>query len=157
MTEAEKMCCEPFDPAPWDEQTHVWDNKKFVKDHVKCFMHIPIDMAKKMIHNMEIINKAKAKPEKFLMLTDGSAMGMDIYIHVTADVPDAEMVTISGTFLTKVFEGSFTQLGKWKKEMHKYVEDQDKKAQKIYTFFTTCPKCAEKYGKNYVVLLAKID
>jgi hypothetical protein len=24
-------------------------------------------------------------------------------------------------------------------------------------WYTTCPKCAKKYGKNYVVILAEID
>jgi hypothetical protein len=28
--------------------------------------------------------------------------------------------------------------------------------EKLYFFYTTCPKCAQVYGKNYVVLLAKI-
>ncbi|MHC4509420.1 MAG: hydrolase [Planctomycetota bacterium] len=26
----------------------------------------------------------------------------------------------------------------------------------MYFFYTTCPKCAKVYGKNYTVLLAKI-
>jgi len=25
-----------------------------------------------------------------------------------------------------------------------------------YFYYTTCPKCAKKYGKNYVVLLAQV-
>jgi hypothetical protein len=28
--------------------------------------------------------------------------------------------------------------------------------QTLYCYYTTCPKCAKKYGKNYVVLLAKV-
>jgi hypothetical protein len=28
--------------------------------------------------------------------------------------------------------------------------------EKMYFFYTTCPKCAKVYGKNYTVLLAKI-
>jgi len=26
----------------------------------------------------------------------------------------------------------------------------------MYFFYTTCPKCAKKYGKNYVVILAEV-
>jgi hypothetical protein len=26
---------------------------------------------------------------------------------------------------------------------------------KTYCYYTTCPRCAKKYGKNYVVLLAQ--
>lgn len=28
--------------------------------------------------------------------------------------------------------------------------------EKMYFFYTTCPKCAKVYGKNYTVLLAKV-
>jgi hypothetical protein len=28
---------------------------------------------------------------------------------------------------------------------------------KEYMWYTTCPKCAKKYGKNYVVIVGKID
>jgi len=27
---------------------------------------------------------------------------------------------------------------------------------KLYFFYTTCPRCAQKYGKNYVVILAQV-
>ncbi|MGE5758418.1 MAG: hydrolase [Sideroxydans sp.] len=28
---------------------------------------------------------------------------------------------------------------------------------KLYFYYTTCPKCAKKYGKNYVVILAEVE
>jgi hypothetical protein len=37
------------------------------------------------------------------------------------------------------------------------LEGKNKKVQKLYFCYTTCPKCAKAYGKNYVVLFAKID
>lgn len=151
----EKNCCDLIDPKDWDEKEIVWENKKFVTDQVKCFMSIPVDMKQKMQHNMNLIKAADAKPGKFLMLTDGSKFKMDIYIDVTKDVPDAKMTEISGSFLTKVFDGPFTDIGKWKKAMQQYVLDQEKELKKLYVFFTACPKCAEKYGHNYVVLFAQ--
>lgn len=27
---------------------------------------------------------------------------------------------------------------------------------RLYVFYTTCPKCAREYGKNYVVILAEV-
>ncbi len=39
--------------------------------------------------------------------------------------------------------------------MEQHVEHQGKKAEKIYFFYTNCPKCAKYYGKNYVVGVAK--
>jgi hypothetical protein len=40
--------------------------------------------------------------------------------------------------------------------MKSYVKAKGKALQKLYFFYTTCPKCAKKYGKNYVVLLAQV-
>jgi len=28
---------------------------------------------------------------------------------------------------------------------------------KVYMWYTTCPKCAKKYGKNYVAILAEVE
>lgn len=150
-------CCEPFNPEPWQEKEIVWKDKLFVKDSVKSFLHIPLDMGKKIVKNMELIEKAGAKSFYQLMLTDEkSSWGSDIYIDVAKEVPGAQMATISGTFLTKVFEGPFQNAGKWAKEMEEYVKTKGKVLKKLYFSYTTCPKCAKAYGKNYVVLFAEI-
>jgi hypothetical protein len=65
------------------------------------------------------------------------------------------MASISGTFLSKVFEGPFRDMRKWTEEMKNFVQSKDKAIEKLYFFYTTCPKCAKKYGKNYVVILAQ--
>ncbi len=82
---------------------------------------------------------------------------MDIYIDVAKNVPEAEMTTLSGTYLTKVFEGPYQNAGKWTKEMAEYVKSKGKILKKLYFSYTTCPKCAKAYGKNYVVLFAQTD
>jgi len=82
--------------------------------------------------------------------------GSDIYIAVSKEVPDSSMVKISGTFLSKVFEGPYSNMGKWVKEMKDYVKSNGKKEEKLYFFYTTCPACAKVYGKNYTVILAQI-
>ncbi len=30
--ETDAICCPKFDPAPWDDKTFEWTNKKFIKD-----------------------------------------------------------------------------------------------------------------------------
>jgi len=151
-------CCEPFDPAPWQEKEMVWNGKIFVKDHVTSFLHIPLNFGKKVVKNLELIEKAGAKAPYQLMLTDEKSLwGSDIYIDVTKKVPGAEMSAISGTFLTKVFEGPYQNTGKWTLEMNEYVKSKNKQVKKIYYSYTTCPKCAKAYGKNYVVLFAQIN
>lgn len=151
-------CCEPFDPKPWQDKKIIWHDKIFVKDHVTSFLHIPLNMGNKIIKNMELIEKARAKAPQQLMLTDEKSLwGADIYIDVVKEVAGAQMAKLSGTFLTRVFEGPYQNVGKWAKEMEEYVKNKGKNLQKLYFSYTTCPACAKAYGKNYVVLFAQIN
>lgn len=149
-------CCPPFNPKPWDGKIKTFKDKLFLKSHVRCFLHIPLNFGKVMIRDMALIEKAGAKNPEHIMLTDGSLWGMDNYIAVTKEVPGAQMVRISGTFLTKVFEGPYKDEGKWIKEMSEYVKVKGKELKKIYSSYTTCPGCAKAYGKNYVILFAQV-
>ena len=151
-------CCDIFDPEPWQEKEIIWDNKVFVFDHVTSFLHIPLDMGKVITRNMTLIEKAGAKAPYQLMLTDEKSLwGADIYIDAARNVPGAKMAKLSGTFLTKVFEGPYNKAGVWAKDMEDYVKNRGKKMEKLYFSYTTCPKCAKAYGKNYVVLFAKVS
>jgi hypothetical protein len=151
-------CCEIFNPEPWNEKEITWADKLFVKDHVTSFFHIPLNMGSKIIKNIGLIEKANAKSPYQLMLTDEKSLwGSDIYIDVAKEVPGAQMARISGTFLTKVFEGPYQNAGKWAVEMREYVKSKGKELKKMYFSYTTCPKCAKAYGKNYVVLFAQIN
>lgn len=150
-------CCPPFDPKPWQDKEVTWQDKKFVKGHVISFLHIPLNMGKKVVKNMQLIEAAGAKTDQGLMLTDEKSLwGADIYIDVTKDVPGAQMAVLSGTFLTKVFEGSYNKAGQWAKEMLEYAKSKGKEVKKMYFSYTTCPRCAKAYGKNYVVLFAQV-
>ena len=151
-------CCEPFDPKPWQDKQITWKGKMFVKDHVISLFHIPLNMGQQIVKNMALIEQVGAKSPYQLMLTDEKSMwGADIYIDVAKKVPGAQMTTLSGTFLTKVFEGPYQDAGKWAKIMEKYVAEKGKKIIKLYFSYTTCPNCAKVYGKNYVVLFAQIS
>ena len=155
--QSETGCCPRFNPEPWDEKEVTFDNRLFIKDHVKSFFHIPLNFGKVMVKNMELIQKAGALAPEPLMLSDEKSLwGADIYIAVSKEVPGAEMARISGTFLTKVFEGPYKNAGQWAKEMKDYVVSKAKELKKMYFFYTACPKCAEVYGKNYTVILAQI-
>jgi hypothetical protein len=153
----ETGCCRRFDPRPWDGKTLTWEGKLFVKEHVVTIFNIPLNMGGVMKKSHEQLTLAKAYPETPLMLYDCTSLfGADVYIEVTKDIEGAKMERISGTFLSKVFEGPYSRMGAWMSEMKKFVEAKGKKPQKIYTFFTMCPACAKAYGQNYTVLLAKV-
>lgn len=150
-------CCPPFDPHPWDEKTVTLENKRFIKDRVTSFLHIPLNFGAVMTRSMQAIEAAGAKSPTSVILSDeNSPWGADVYIEVTRDVPDATMATISGTFLSKVFEGPYRNVRTWIEEMKAFVAARGKSLRKLYFFYTTCPRCAKEYGKNYVVLLAEV-
>ncbi len=154
---AETGCCPRFDPEPWDGKEVKFKDRLFLKDHVMSIFHIPINFGKVMVRDMEKIKGAGALPPKPLMLSDEKSLwGSDIYIAVGKEVPGAENVKISGTFLSKVFEGPYSGMGNWIKEMNEFVKSKGKNSEKLYFFYTTCPACAKAYGKNYTVILAKV-
>lgn len=153
----ETGCCPIFDPEPWDQKEVIWQDKLFVKDHVISFFHVPLNFGKVVTRNMARIEEAKARDPQDLLLSDEKSLwGADIYIAVSKEVPGAKLERLSGTFLTKVFEGGYHKAGKWAKEMESYVRSKDKETRKMYFWYTTCPKCAKAYGKNYTVLLAAV-
>lgn len=157
LYDSETGCCKRFDPGPWDGKTVKWEGRLFLKDHVASIFSIPLNFGAVIVKNMELIQKADALEPEPLMLSDENSMwGSDVYIAVAKEVPGARMERISGTFLTKVFEGSYQNMGKWIKEMEAYVSSKKQKAKKVYFFYTTCPNCAKAYGKNYIVILAQV-
>lgn len=155
--QSETGCCLRFNPEPWNEKELIWQDKLFLKDRVKSIFRIPLNFGQVMVKNIEKIKKADALASEPLMLSDENSLwGSDLYIATSKEVPEAEMVRISGTFLSKVFEGPFQNIGKWMKEMDEFVKSKEKESKKIYFFYTTCPKCAKFYGKNYIVMLAQV-
>jgi hypothetical protein len=154
---SETGCCPRFDPGPWDEKEVKFEERLFVKDRVRSFLHIPVNFGRVMVRNMERIQAAGALADEPLLLSDErSPWGADIYIAVSKEVPGAEMARISGSFLTKVFEGPYKNMRSWMGQMKEYVAAKAKDVKKMYVFYTTCPRCAKYYGKNYTVILAEV-
>ncbi|MCK4729713.1 MAG: hypothetical protein KAT28_00190 [Candidatus Aenigmarchaeota archaeon] len=150
-------CCPRFDPRLWMDQRIVWRNKLFVKYTVRSLFHVPWNLKKVLSEKREIIQFAGALALQPLILSyEKGFFTSEIYVAVNREVPGEEIVKLSGTFLTKVYEGSSKSMGDWIKEMKKYVKSKNEEIEKLYFFFTTCPECAKVYGENYVVFLAKI-
>ncbi|MBI5845958.1 MAG: hypothetical protein HZB23_14960 [Deltaproteobacteria bacterium] len=154
---AHKPCCPPFDPEPWDEKEIIWKDKPFVKARVFSIFHIPVNFSDVLKASMEKIAAAGAALPEYLALSDeNSLFGADLYIAVAKDVPDVKNEKISATFLTKVFEGPYKNAGKWAAQMKDYAASKGRETSRILFFYTTCPKCAGHYGKNYTVLFAEV-
>lgn len=152
-------CCPKFEPQAWDGQTFQFDNKLFVKVVTRSFLHVPLNMNSVMKKTMQAINAAGAGgSDEYVMLSyDTSPWKSEHYLSVDKAVPGAQMVRLSGTYLGKVFEGPFSDAGKWYNQLADYVKTKGKTLVKIYFGYATCPRCAKIYGKNYVVGFAQIN
>lgn len=154
---ADTGCCKKFEPVLWDQKEVVFDNRLFLKERVSSFLHVPLNFGQVMARSMEKISKAGAASAEFLALSDETSLwGSDLYITVSKEIPGAETVKIPGVFLARVFEGQYKDTVKWIKEMQMFVKSKGKEIKKMYFFYTTCPKCAKVYGKNYVVIFAQV-
>jgi len=159
--QAAKPCCPPFDPSLWDGKEFVWKDKLFIKGSIPLFFHIPWPpmigrLMKKMWDKAQAAGAAPELANFLCLATDPSPWRGEHFISVTREVPGIENAKISGTFLTKVFDGPYSAVPRWMKEMESLVHSQGKQALKYYFYYTTCPKCAKLRGKNYVVAFAQV-
>ena len=78
------------------------------------------------------------------------------YFLVEHEVPGYTTAAIEGTWRSFVFEGPYSQMGRWYGEAVRHIRSEGKEALDFLAFYTTCPNCAKVYGKNWVLLLARI-
>lgn len=157
----EEICCPRFDPQLWQDKEVGWDGKRFIQDSVAQLMHIPLPGAfGRTVRRMyDKIGKAEAgtlDEDNLMLFSEVSPNKGQLFISTTKDVPDAKNTTLSGTFLTRVYDGKFNDIPKWLKDMNGYIKEKEKTAKQYYFYYTTCPKCAKKYGHNYVVIFAEV-
>lgn len=153
----ETECCPPFDPAPWDDQTFVWEQKLFIKESVISLFNMPLNFGQVMRRVDKMLKKSNCKNTDNLCLSvHKSSFRMDIYCAVDKPVSTAQNVQLNGTFYSKVYEGGFKEVEDWKTDFEKHVGIKEKEIEDLYYWYTTCPKCAKKYNRNYVVLIAKL-
>lgn len=153
-----QTCCPEFDPAPWDEKVFEWEQKKFIKDHICTLFYMPVNFGKVMRRFDKTVKAAGAEVPGWLCLSDHTSQwNMNMYLAVDKEIPGAENITLSGKFFSKVYEGPYSDAGNWMKNFEALAKNKEFTVQKTYMWYTTCPKCAKKYGKNYVVIIAKID
>jgi hypothetical protein len=159
---ASDECCPKFNSEKWNEKAFIWENKHFIKEAIPTFFHIPFPpmIGKKITKMYKMSEEAKMTPadkgDVLVLFTDPTLFKSEIYLSVNGDISGAENVKISGTFMSKVFDGSYNAVPKFMKQMDEYLAGKLKKAKKYYIHYAYCPKCAKKYGNNYMILFAQV-
>jgi hypothetical protein len=151
-------CCPRFKPEGWDSRDLHFKNKPFVRATTRSLFHIPINMAQVYKRTSDAIEAAHAYDYRQILILsrDLSPWSSEHLFAVDHDVPGEEMARLTGDYRTKVFEGPFKDAPKWESELEAIAAKNHEAVEKTYFFYTTCPKCAKIYGKNYVVGVAKV-
>ncbi len=151
------ICCPLFNPDPWDDRIFEWNDRRFIRDKVMTLFYMPLNFGNVMRRLDALMGSAGATAPDNMNLSDHvSKWKTDLYVAVDNEVPGAENVGISGKFYSKVYEGPFKDAGRWMEDFNTVVKDKGFNAKKVYSWYTTCPKCAKEHGKNHVVLFAEI-
>lgn len=153
----ETGCCYRFNPEGWDRRRLHFEKKPFVRAKTRSALHVPLNVGRVFARVMARIEAAHANDlaHTLVLSRDPSAWEGEHLFAVTKAVPGEEMATLSGDFVTRVFEGPYRKARDWHAEMQDTVEAEGKTPGRIWFFYTTCPKCAEAYGKNYVIGVAE--
>ncbi|NAY91346.1 hypothetical protein GTQ34_05385 [Muricauda sp. JGD-17] len=163
MEQLKEECCPVFQPKKWEGKTFEWNRKKFIKESVPTFFHIPLPpmIGKRVTKMTKLAEDAKKldvnKEDMLLLFMDPTAFRSEMYLSVTDVVPGATNATLTGTFVSKVFDGPYKAVPKFMKQMDAALEKQGKKTKNHYVHYAYCPKCAKEKGHNYMVLFAQID
>ena len=154
-------CCPTFEPQRWDEKTLHWDERLFIMESVPTLFHMPLpsSIGKKITRMWEMAMQSQACPaieDALILFRDPSAFRSEIYCTVTKEVPGADNVTMSGTYVSKVFDGPYNAIPRFMKEMESYLSGMGKVAEDYLVHYAYCPKCAKERGHNHLILFAKV-
>lgn len=154
-------CCPEVDTSRWDKQIHEWKDKIFIKGSIPLCYHMPLPgKVKKVI--TRLWDQAQAggdtteEKDWLLLANDPSPWKGEYLLAVSKEIPGARNVKLTGTFFSQVFDGPYSGAPRYIKQMNKELQEQNKKAKEYYFYYTTCPKCAKKYGHNYIVGFAEV-
>ncbi len=158
MSDNPTGCCPRFNTDGWDGVELHFNDMPMLRAVTMSAMHIPLNIGKVFTRVQKHIEKADAfDPDHYIVLSrDPSPWSAEHLFAVSKPVPDEEMTTLSGDYITKVFEGPYRNARDWYEEMDRLVRANGDLPGKIWFFYTTCPKCAKTYGKNYVVGVAEV-
>lgn len=141
---AETGCCAKLEPATWNGRRFEWNNKPFLKDHIRSFMHVPLNYGSVISRDHAKVQEAAAYPEEPFWLTDEvSPWGADLYVAINREIPEAPIEKLSGTFVTKLVEGPYRNAGKWANEMEPATRADKRADEKALLLLRDVPKVRE--------------
>ena len=129
-------CCPRFKPAPWDGQELHFKDKPFVRAETRSAMHVPLNMGRVFSRVFDgIAPDGNFDPDNLIVLSrELSAWKAEHLFASDTPVQTEEMVTLTGDFITKVFEGPYRKAGQWYKDMQDLVRARGGTPSDIYFY-----------------------
>ena len=120
----EKECCPVFDPKPWDGVEHVWKDKPFLKGSIPQLFHMPIPGflgpgIGRLWKQAQDLGIASATEDFLLLMHDPSPWKSELFLSVAKEGPGT--VTLSGTFISKVYDGPYNDVPKYIRAVDDYL------------------------------------
>ncbi len=156
----ETECCAFPNIDQWDKQHFTFHDQHFIRAYTHSFLFMPLNMGKvmKQLNETVMMSNSDLPSENAIILSrDISPWKAEQLYGVSRPIDGQDNVSLNGEFISMVFEGPYRNVKNWYKEIQKYVVNKGHRAEQIYFFYTTCPKCSKHYGKNYVIALAQIS
>jgi len=151
-------CCRRLTSAEWDKKEIVWRDKPFYKSRYRAFLHVPINIGKKIAEGMKAIEEAGLSSEPMVLSKNDTMWGAEILIPISAKTARFRTELVNGSFITRLFEGHYADMKSWIKETKKYCESRGQKAREFIFWYATCPKCAKKRNDTVqVVVFARVE
>lgn len=152
------VCCVRMNSREWDLKQHVWKREPFFVVKHGLFFHIPINFGGIVKTAMDQLEKTYKPEYPFMMLErelnwfTGKLM---VALKKPAKGPDVEY--LSGTFISKVFNGPYNRLGPAVQELAEHVrKKRGARPTEFYFWYTVCPRCAKKLGGYQTIIFARM-
>lgn len=157
----EEHCCPRFDPAPWQERLHTWNEKRFIKETIPEFLHMPLPgtfqrAVSSLWRKAQEADAAPQAAEALFLAHDPSPWISEIYLSVIKEVPGSCNIRFTGSYYSRVFDGPYNAVPRYLREMEASLAKKGWRAKRHLFHFTTCPRCARSYGHNYILALAEL-
>lgn len=154
----ETGCCPVPNVDDWDRRT-IELHQRFIRMHTRSLFHVPLNMGRVMRSLDEAATRAGARmpvEQAMVLSRDLSPWRAEQLYAVSSEVDGVDNVVLDGTFASRVFEGPYSKAPTWQAGLVDYARSIGRDVAEVYFFYTTCPKCAKHYGKNYAIALGRL-
>jgi hypothetical protein len=152
-----KTHCPQLSKDEWHLSKHIWDKRPFYQVHYRCFFNLPINLQTQVRQALtKLQNRDLLEETPMIFSVRENAWGGDLLISITKHVPDLETRSISGHFISFLFNGNYKQVPYWIRKVQEYGRRKYLDFSELYIWHVTCPRCIQKYGQAQTVIFAKM-